>query len=63
MSITNIYGPNKDDTECFAGIHKMVEDSDSGDFNIVLSNNLDKIGSKPEHSQTNPVCTHMDGRM
>ena len=51
-----LYGPNKDDLECVAGINKMVENSDSdfkivsGDFNIVLDNNLDKIGGKPKHS-------------
>ena len=51
MSITNIYGPNKDDPEFFAGIHKIVDFKIvSGDFNIVHDNNFDKIGGKPEHS-------------
>ena len=56
ITISNIYGPNKDDVKFFTNVQEKIEAEETdysiigGDFNCILDNNLDKKGGTARHA-------------
>ncbi len=56
LSLINLYGPNKDNSDFFTKVQNKVEMADTdfqiiaGDFNSVLDNEMDKVGGKASHA-------------
>ena len=56
VSISNVYGPNRDDVKFFTDIQEKLETDESdysiigGDFNCILNNEIDKKGGTAQHA-------------
>ena len=56
VSIINMYGPNRDDTECVYRLQEYIEENNTdnfligGDFNVVLNPSLDKENGLPNRN-------------
>ncbi len=59
LSLINLYGPNKDNSDFFTKVQNKVETADTdfqiiaGDFNCVLDNEMDKLEGNTLHATRN----------
>ena len=56
LTLVNVYGPNSDDVQFFVNLSSQIDELPNdlkiigGDFNVIVNNNMDKVGGKPEHA-------------
>ena len=55
LCLANVYGPNVDNPSFYSNLFNQLQSFSTsdiilgGDFNLVLNNDLDKLGGSPQH--------------